>query len=84
MSPEQYEDLLQGVAPLLKARQCRTRESISPAERIALAVRYLASGSSQQSKAFNFSLGRTTICKIIQEICEAMWSKTGKRSQQSL
>ena len=73
MSPERYEDLLQRVAPLLKARQCRTREPISPAERITLILRYLASGNSQQSMAFNFRLGRTTACNIIQETWEAMW-----------
>ena len=73
MSPERYENLLQCVAPLLKARQCRTRESISPAERITLTLRYLASGDSQPSLAFNFRLGRTTVSTIIQETCEAMW-----------
>ena len=73
MSPERCEDLMQRVAPFLKARQCRTRESISPEERITLTLRYLASGDSQQSMAFNFRLGRTTVCNIIQETCEAIW-----------
>ncbi len=73
MSPERCDDIIQRVAPLLKARQCRTRESISPAERITLTLRYLASGDSQQSMAFNFRLGRTTVCNIIQETCEAIW-----------
>ena len=73
MSPERYEDLVQRVAPLLKARKCRTREAISLAERITLTLCYLASGDSQQSMAFNFRMGRTTVCKIIQETCEVMW-----------
>ena len=73
MSPERYEDLVQRVAPILKARKCRTREAISPAERITLTLCYLACGDSQQSMAFNFRMGRTTVCKIIQETCEVMW-----------
>ena len=43
------------------------------AERITLTLGYLASGDSQQSMAFNFHMGRTTVYKILEETCEAMW-----------
>eukprot|EP00795_Rhopilema_esculentum_P007930 gene7930-13823_t len=54
MSPERFEHLLQLVGPYMQIKQCRSREPISNAERLALTIRYLASGDSQQSVSFNF------------------------------
>ena len=47
--------------------------SLVPAERMAVTLRYLASGESQTSLAFNFRIGRSTICTILQETCTAIW-----------
>lgn len=44
-----------------------------PKERLVVMLRYLASGDSQQSHSFNFRIGRSTISRIIHEICEAIW-----------
>lgn len=50
------------------------RASIEPAERLALTLRYLATGSSQVSLSFNFRMGRSTVCGILKETCEAIWT----------
>ena len=42
-------------------------------ERLALTVRLLASGESQNSLPFQFRLGRATVSKIISECCEAIY-----------
>eukprot|EP00794_Sanderia_malayensis_P002221 gene2221-2529_t len=44
MNPERYENLLQRLVPLIKTRQCKTGEPISPEEKVTLTLRYLASG----------------------------------------
>ena len=31
-------------------------------------------GDSQQSQSFNFRVGRSTVCKIIREVCTAIWT----------
>eukprot|EP00794_Sanderia_malayensis_P002028 gene2027-2306_t len=54
MSPERFEHLYRIVGPHMKTGQCRSREPIANAERLALTTRYLASGDSQQSMSFNF------------------------------
>ena len=72
MSPERFKNLLQLVAPLIT--KCgRGREPITPSERLTITLRYLASGESQQSLAFSFRVGRTTVCNIIKETCHAIW-----------
>ncbi|MGH0146353.1 UNVERIFIED_CONTAM: hypothetical protein FKN15_007788 [Acipenser sinensis] len=49
------------------------RESISPAERLAVTLRFLATGEQFTSLAFNFRIRRFAISKIITETCEALY-----------
>ena len=75
MTPQRFEHLLSLVAPLISKKSTKLRSSISAAERLTLTLRYLASGDSQQSQAFNFRIGRSTVSTIIRETCEAIWSQ---------
>ena len=74
MSPERFENLLSLVGPLIAKKKCRSREPLSPAERLVITLRYLASGDSQQSQSFNFRAGRSTICHIIRDTCDGIWN----------
>nr|XP_012559876.1 uncharacterized protein LOC105846060 [Hydra vulgaris] len=73
MSPERYEHLLSMVAPSITKKPCRSRQTISPSERLTVTLRYLATGDSQLTQAFYFRLGRTTVCNIINETTKAIW-----------
>lgn len=44
MTPERFDHLLSCVSPYMKARFCRSREVISHEERLAITLRYLATG----------------------------------------
>ena len=73
MSPERFEDLLTLVGPLIAKKPCRSRSSISEAERLMVTLRYLATGDSQQSQSFSFRIGRSTISNVLRETCEGIW-----------
>ena len=73
MSPERFEDLLTLVGPLIAKKPCRSRSSISEAERLMVKLRYLATGDSQQSQSFSFRIGRSTISNVLRETCEGIW-----------
>lgn len=73
MSPERFDHLLSLVSPCLANRSNRAREVISHAERLAVTLRYLATGDSQQSQSFNFRLGRATVSNMVKEVCQAIW-----------
>ena len=49
---------------------------INPMQRLAITLRYLASGSTQMSLGFNFRVSAASVCKIIREvmlaICDTM------------
>ncbi|XP_047135391.1 uncharacterized protein LOC101237669 [Hydra vulgaris] len=72
MSPERYEHLLSMVAPSITKKPCRSRQTLSPSERLTVTLRYLATGDSQLTQAFYFRLGRTTVCNI-NETTKAIW-----------
>ena len=73
MSPVGFEKLLHLVAPLI-VRSDQNRESIKPAERLAVTLRYLATGDSHQIIAFNHRLGHSTVNKFVADTCKAIWS----------
>ena len=78
MSPERFENLLNLIGPLIEKQHYRFRKPISAAERLTITLRSLASGDSQQSLAFNFRVGSTTVCNIIRETYKWIWCALNK------
>ncbi|RXN01391.1 hypothetical protein EOD39_6950 [Acipenser ruthenus] len=62
MSPLRFDSLLSLVGPHLRKETTRLKEPISEGQRLAITLRYLASGDNQTSVA------------ILQETCEALGS----------
>lgn len=73
MSPDRFEHLLSLVGPSIQKRDTNFRNSIPAAERLALTLRYLASGDSQQSLSFNFRISASAISRILSETAAAIW-----------
>jgi len=44
MTSDMFEDLVEKLTPLIKRQNTHLRESISPAERLAVTLRHLATG----------------------------------------
>ena len=59
-----------------RIRKCDTamRESIKPDERLAVTLRYLATGESFKSLEFQFRISRTAISNIVVETCQAIFN----------
>ena len=73
MSPERFNHLLSIVGPSITKKPCRSRATISAAERLMVTLRYLSTGDSQLSQAFAFRMGTATVSNIVNETCEALW-----------
>ncbi|XP_064479211.1 uncharacterized protein LOC135392427 [Ornithodoros turicata] len=72
MSPERFNHLLGLVRE--KLTKCPWgRKAISPEQRLAITLRYLATGDSVKSMAFLFRVGFETARRIILETCNALW-----------
>ena len=71
MSPELF-DHLAGLIQDKITRKHHVQEPISPEERLAVTLCYLAAVDSQHFLGFMFKLGRSTVNGIINEVCEEL------------
>lgn len=74
MSHQNFEHLLQLVAPLIEKRNTKLRESIPAGERLALTLHFLATGQSFHSLQYLFRIPQCTISMIIPEVLDAIWT----------
>ncbi|KAK2555533.1 Protein ANTAGONIST OF LIKE HETEROCHROMATIN PROTEIN 1 [Acropora cervicornis] len=72
MPHHKFIELLSVIGPLVPKQDTPMRMSTPPGERLALTLRYLATGESFQSLSFQFRIGRTTIGEIVMQVCTAM------------
>ena len=78
MTPDRFNHLPTLVGPLIAKKPCRSRNTITEAERLMVTLRYLATGEAQQTQAFYFRLGKATVSKIVRETCQALWEALNK------
>ena len=74
MSPERFEYSFSLVVPLIVKPLIDTnyRKSISPKKRLVITLRYLGEGCSQQALSLGFRVGKSTVSKILKEVCVAL------------
>ena len=72
ISPEHFEELLVGIAPVIQKQNTNYRKCISPGERLAITLRFLASGESYLSLQYAFRVSHSTICGIVKGTCQAI------------
>ena len=68
-----FENLLTKVAPLIVRKDPHFRKAVSPAHRLAVTLRYLATGSSFIDLHYNFRVSVLLISQIISETCNAIY-----------
>ncbi len=74
MSFAQFSQLAEKVGPYIVKKDTNFRKAISCEERLAITLRFLATGDSQRTIANSYRCGYSTVCGIIQETCEAIWT----------
>ncbi|XP_064486004.1 uncharacterized protein LOC135398534 [Ornithodoros turicata] len=74
VSPEQFDYLLSLMRHRLQ-KHPHGRPALESAHRLAITLRYLASGSYLSSVAYSLRVGFTTIKRIVYETCTALWEE---------
>ena len=72
MTPEFFEMIKTRLEPRLAMQATNYRVPISVGEKLALTIRYLATGESYTSLSCQFRVGRSTISKFLPEVCRAI------------
>ena len=73
MSPERFDHLLRLVKNSIAKEDTNFRKAISAGERLAVTLRFLASGESQQLLSFAYLIGKSTLSRIIRETYDAIF-----------
>ena len=73
MSPDAFDHLAQLLQPVKQKQNTNFRQPICVKESLAVTLRYLASGDSEQSLGWAHRIGKATISKIIKETSNAIW-----------
>ena len=71
--------LLELVTPIIMKKGTKFRKAIPPCERLALTLRFLATGESQVYLSFQFKVGRLTVSKILAETSSAIYNALSER-----
>ena len=69
MTPEFFEMIKTRLEPHLARQATNYRAAISVGEKLALTIRYVATGESYTSLSCQFRVGRSTISKFLPEVC---------------
>ncbi|XP_047998798.1 uncharacterized protein LOC125236141 [Leguminivora glycinivorella] len=72
MSVTDFEYLLQKVSPLISKKDTPKRDAIPAKVRLAITLRFLASGDSFESLHFLFKVSSSIISRIVPEVCIAL------------
>lgn len=73
-TPSQFDKLLHLVGPCITHLNF-IRESINPSTRLAITLRFLATGESQRSLALNYRLEDSTVHNILTETLPSIYEK---------
>ena len=78
MDQKQCNELTDLISAEIEKQYTKMRKPISPKERLALTLRYLATGETFRSLEYQFRINRKTICYIVLEVCDAIYKIMGK------
>lgn len=83
-SPTEFESLKLLIEPRVMKMNTQFREAISVTERLAITLRFLATGDSYTSLQYLFRVSKQSISRIVPEVCDALcdalkdWVKVSK------
>ena len=60
------------VTPLIAKKETNMRKTITAEERLAVTLRFLATGNTYSDLAYTFRIHESTISGIIPEVCHAI------------
>lgn len=72
MSSDDFESLIVGIGHIISKQDTNYRKAIPVRERLAITLRFLASGDSYTSLSYLFKVSKSAISILVPEVCEAV------------
>ena len=73
VSPEMFDYIVNRVGPTIERKKTRRRRAIPVEQRVAIALRYVATGESYTSLEFRFRVSNQLISSIVPEVMSATY-----------
>ena len=77
INPETFDYILNSIKHKIQRLNTNIRVAIDPRTRLYVTLHFLSSGSSYQTIAMHYALGRSTVSAIVIDTCEAIISVLG-------
>lgn len=74
MTSADFEILLRKIGPKISKKDTKFRKAIPAHERLAVTLRFLATGDSYHSLMYTFKISKQVISRTIPEVCDALIS----------
>ncbi|XP_046685262.1 protein ANTAGONIST OF LIKE HETEROCHROMATIN PROTEIN 1-like [Homalodisca vitripennis] len=68
-----FDEVLAMVDGDIKKNNTNYREAISSRERLAICLRFLATGDTYTTISFSYRIGISTVANIVEEVSDALW-----------
>lgn len=72
MDRDVFDNIVEKVTPMIEKKTTRWRKSIDPSTRVAITLRFLATGDSYKSLHYAFRVAHNTISGIVPDTCKAI------------
>ena len=72
MEPEMFDEILARIRPRIKKQDTNFKKAIEPGFKLAVTLRFLATGEAYKSLGTTFRCGMNTISLFVPEVCEAI------------
>lgn len=72
MSATDFEYLIQKIGPIICKTDTNMRKCIPVQERLAVTLRFLATGDSFKSLSYLFKFSSQTVSRCVQDVCKAL------------
>lgn len=69
---DMFTEILERIKPHIEKQNTNWKKALEPGLRLAITLRFLASGDSYKSLALNFRVGWNSISQLVPETCEAI------------
>ena len=72
MDPEIFRELLLRLGPILAENDTYYRKALDPSLKLAITLRYLATGDSYRKLMYGFRVAHYTISLVVHDVCQAI------------
>ncbi|XP_017476301.1 PREDICTED: uncharacterized protein LOC108366407 [Rhagoletis zephyria] len=73
MTTQQFDFLLEKVAPLIQKQDTIMREALTPRIKLLMALKFLATGDNYLSLSEAFRVSRSSICVLLKDVLDAIY-----------